>query len=208
MTLGRYLDGWLRDIESRVAANTYLGREQHVRGYIKPALGTRRLNRLSVRDVERMMADILDRKHLTARTALHVRMTLRIALGVAQRDGLVQQNVAALAKGPTIPNREMKTLDADAARKLIAITSSSDDAALWMAAITTGIRAGGLAGLQWDDIDLGHGVLHVRRSWARALDGSFGAKDPKTEKSKRSIPLTPETVEALAPPPRAAGIPR
>jgi len=197
MTVGRYLDGWLRDQKPRVAANTYLGREAHVRVHIKPALGTRRLDRLGVRDVERMMADIVDRKHLTARTASHVRITLRIALGEAQRDGLVQQNVAALAKGPPVKTREMKTLDADSARKLIAYTSDTDEAALWLTAVTTGVRAGELAGLQWEDIDLDRGVLHVRRSWARRLDRTFGPKDPKTEKSKRSIPLTPETVEAL-----------
>jgi len=143
------------------------------------------------------MADIVDRKHLTARTASHVRITLRIALGEAQRDGLLQQNVAALAKGPPVKTREMKTLDADAARKLIAYTSGTDEAPLWLTAITTGVRAGELAGLQWEDVDLAHGVLHVRRSWARRLDRTFGPKDPKTEKSKRSIPLTQETVDAL-----------
>jgi integrase len=144
-----------------------------------------------------MLADIVDGKHLSARTASHVRVTLRIALGVAQRDGLVQQNVASLAKGPKVPSREMKTLDAEAVKRLLAVTSNEDDAALWLVAITTGIRAGELAGLQWDDTDVDDGVLHVRRSWARTLDGSFAAKDPKTEKSKRSIPLAPETVEAL-----------
>jgi integrase len=51
---------------------------------------------------------------------------------------------------------------------------------------------------QWDDIDLANGVLHVRRTWARTLDGSFAVKATKTEKSARSIPLTPEAVEALS----------
>jgi integrase len=198
MTLGRHLDGWLRDMKPRVAANTWLGREQHVRVHLGPALGTKRLDRLSVRDVEKLLADIVEQKHRSARTASHVRVTLRIALGVAQRDGLVQQNVASLAKGPKVPSKEMRTLAAESVKRLLAVTSKEDDAALWLVSITTGIRAGELAGLEWDDIDLGDGALHVRRSWARRLDGSFGPKDPKTEKSKRTIPLTPETVEALS----------
>ena len=91
----------------------------------------------------------------------------------------------------------MRTLDADGVRKLITLVSDTDDAAFWLVAVTTGMRAGELAGLQWDDLDLGHGVLHVRRSWARGLDGGFEVKEPKTVKSKRTIPLTPETVGAL-----------
>jgi integrase len=197
MTVSLYMDRWLDKIKSRVAPNTYLGREAHVRLHIKPAIGGKRLDRLDASSVERMLYDIVQAKHLSALTAAHVRTTLRIALGQAQRDGLVHQNVAALAKGPPVKTREMKTLDAEAVRALIDRVSGTDEAALWLTAITTGVRAGELAGLQWGDVDLDGGALHVHRSWARQLDGSYGLQDPKTDKSKREIPLLPETVEAL-----------
>ena len=147
MTIARYLDSWLLRMKPRVAANTYLGREQHVRVHLKPALGAKRLERLSVRDVERMLAELVDVKGLSPRTANHVRVTLRIALGEAQRDGLVQQNVAALAKSPSVKAKEMRTLDAEAAKKLIAFVSDTGEQAFWLTAITTGMRAGELVGL-------------------------------------------------------------
>jgi hypothetical protein len=110
MTVGRHLDSWLSRMKPTVAANTYRGREQHVRVHLKPALGTKRLDRLSVRDVERLLNEIVNVKGLSARTANHVRVTLRIALAEAQRDGLVAQNVAALAKAPPVKTTEILRL--------------------------------------------------------------------------------------------------
>jgi integrase len=55
-----------------------------------------------------------------------------------------------------------------------------------------GMRRGEIFGLKWADIDLDRAVLYVRRSY---VDGVVGP--PKTESSRRPLPLPPQVVEAL-----------
>jgi integrase len=65
--------------------------------------------------------------------------------------------------------------------------------ALYVLALTTGMRRGELLGLKWTDVDLERGVLAVRR--ALAPDGKTFTL-PKNGKG-RSIRLTEQAVEAL-----------
>lgn len=62
----------------------------------------------------------------------------------------------------------------------------------FLIAAVMGMRRGEIFGLQWKDIDLERAVLHVRRSF---VDGKEGP--PKTESSRRALPLPPPVVEAL-----------
>jgi integrase len=63
--------------------------------------------------------------------------------------------------------------------------------AFFIAAVM-GMRRGEIFGLKWADVDLERAVLHVRRSY---VDGVVGP--PKTESSRRPLPIPPQAVEAL-----------
>lgn len=60
----------------------------------------------------------------------------------------------------------------------------------------TGIRCGELLGLKWEDVDLNKGYISIRRSLIM-LKGGLGFSEPKTEKSRRTIPLPVEVVKEL-----------
>ncbi len=69
--------------------------------------------------------------------------------------------------------------------------------ALYVMAVTAGLRVGELLGLKWEDIDLDTGTLRVRRTRSQAKSGpTFTA--PKNGKG-RSIKFTRQAVEALKP---------
>ena len=53
-----------------------------------------------------------------------------------------------------------------------------------------GLRFGELAELRRADIDLAHGVVHVRRGVVRG-DGGHVVKDPKSEAGKRDVAIPP-----------------
>ena len=59
-------------------------------------------------------------------------------------------------------------------------------------AAVTGLRRGELVGLKWEDIDFDNGKIHVRRSLVDQIAG-----EPKTEASKRPIPMQPALAFAL-----------
>lgn len=62
----------------------------------------------------------------------------------------------------------------------------------FLIAAVMGMRRGEIFGLKWTDVDFERAVLHVRRSY---VDGVVGR--PKTESSRRPLPLPPQASEAL-----------
>jgi integrase len=60
--------------------------------------------------------------------------------------------------------------------------------ALYRVMLATGLRRGEALGLHWSDVDLDGAVLRVRWTLSRTADGpELG--EPKTEKSRRTVPL-------------------
>lgn len=59
--------------------------------------------------------------------------------------------------------------------------------------LLSGMRRGELLALRWTDIDMDEEIIHIRR--AIKADGSEG--EPKSEKSKRDIPIIPELKSIL-----------
>ncbi|MDP9478081.1 MAG: site-specific integrase, partial [Actinomycetota bacterium] len=68
--------------------------------------------------------------------------------------------------------------------------------ALYVLAVSTGMREGELLGLKWADVDLEAGTLRVRRTLTRH-GGKVALGEPKTKKSRRTVRLTPRAVESL-----------
>ena len=196
-TVAEYLAGWLEAERARVRPSTWRYRDGHIRLYIVPTLGSLKLSALAPRDVERMTAGMVERG-LAPRTAVGCRTTLRKALQDAVRDGLVHRNVAALARPPRIPGREVEYLKRDELRRLLDACAGEPLGPLVALAATTGLRQGELLGLAWSDVDLEGAMLTVRRSLARAWDGGYALAEPKTTRSRRTIHLPEPAVTTLA----------
>ena len=62
--------------------------------------------------------------------------------------------------------------------------------------VSTGLRRGEALALRWQDVDLTNGVLRVRGTLSR-VDGHLVIGEPKTERSRRDVPLSPATVALL-----------
>jgi integrase len=62
----------------------------------------------------------------------------------------------------------------------------------FLIAAIMGMRRGEIFGLRWADVDFGRAILHVRRSF---VDGVVGP--PKTDSSRRPLPIPPQALEAL-----------
>jgi integrase len=195
-SLADYLTGWLDVERARVRPSTWRFRAGHIKLYILPALGTVQLAALVPRDIERLTAGMVERG-LAPRTALGCRTTLRKALADAQRDGLVNRNVAALARPPRVPGREVEYLDRAELRTLLDSLGDDPMGPLVTLAATTGLRQGELLGLAWSDVDLAHGTLTVRHSMARDWSGGFSLSEPKTARSRRVVHLPDLAVAAL-----------
>ncbi len=68
--------------------------------------------------------------------------------------------------------------------------------ALYVLAVTTGLRQGELLGLQWEDVDLAGAALHVRHT-LHELNGRLWIGEPKTRRARRQVDLPSIAVVAL-----------
>jgi integrase len=196
LTVGAYLTQWVTTVEPRLRLSTRRRYGQLVRGQLVPALGLCRLARLTVSDVEGMMAKV-QADGLSARTAGHCRAVLRAALSDAERDGLVGRNVARLARAPHVAPPHPTVLRPDEAREVVASLSDPGLRRLATIAIGTGLRQGELLGLRWEDVDAERRSVRVR-SVLVPLGGSYGLAEPKSASSRRVVPVGEYVLQALS----------
>jgi integrase len=186
LRLGRYLQEWLQGAQSSIRPSTWRRYEQLLRLYAIPTLGTLPLTRLEPRHVQRLYTDCLARD-LAPATVRQLHAVLRRALGQAVKWGTVARNVAALVSPPRVKRHEITPLSAVQARTLLEAAQGERFEALYILALTTGMRLGELLGLRWQDIDLAAGMLQVRHTLLRLRDG-LRLAEPKTARSRRLLP--------------------
>src|SRR5258708_3111448 len=83
------------------------------------------------------------------------------------------------------------------AQQLMAAAKGHNMEALFVLALTTGMRRGEILALKWQDINFSQNMLQVRRIFTRRPGNRYIEAEPKTEKSRRSIMLAPLVVELL-----------
>jgi integrase len=197
MTVGEYLDRWLSDsVKGTVRTSTYERNEEIVRLHIKPSLGRVGLKKLTPAHVRGLYRERLD-SGLAPATVRRIHSTLHKALSQAVSDAIVPRN-AAHVKAPRPAPEEIRPLSEDEARAFLDAARQSGERfeALYVLAITTGLRRGELLGLRWDDLDLELGTLRVGRALMRE-GGRHTLGETKTKRGRRQINLTPRTLNAL-----------
>ncbi len=195
LTVGDYLERWLKDVEETVRRSTFEGYRYAIRPHIKPALGRIKLKDITPAHLRSFYRDRLD-SGLSPATVHKQHVVLHKALKAAVADGLIPRNAAAGLKLPRITREEIDPLTEDQARLLLETVSGNRLEALYVLALHTGMRQGELLALKWDDVDLERGVLRVRRTLTHA-DKAFVLGEPKTKNSRRTIRLTSAAVDAL-----------
>ncbi|WP_432109621.1 tyrosine-type recombinase/integrase [Streptomyces sp. AA1529] len=224
MPLADYLTYWLAAVApARLKPATLNSYEGLTRLYIAPALGRKRLNRLSPADVRRFLLEFKNgclcclrgvdaarkegeqmccakrkccQRRPSARTVQYVHAVLRSALQQAVREELVGRNVARIVETPSVTPQEVHPLNRTEARMLLKTARDHRLYALWLLLISTGLRRGEALALTWEDVDFERKQLRVRRNVQRIRrELVFGT--PKTKRSLRTISLPDRCIAAL-----------
>jgi integrase len=196
-TLSVFLTSWLQDTaQYHVRARTYIRYCELVTLHILPVLGTIKLQKLAPQHLQRLY-NVKRQQGYAPQTIKHIHRLLHRALKDAVRWNLMARNVCDLIDTPRVPKQEMQVLNREQVQQLLEAARDDPLEALYVLALTTGMRQGELLALQWKDIDVTHGLLRVQRTIARVRRQGFQVSEPKTPKSRRSIPLPSLALEAL-----------
>jgi integrase len=196
-TTGDYLTRWLTDTAKHtVRPSTFESYERLVRKHVIPHIGKVKLARLSAQDLSRLYSSLLD-QGLSPRTVQYVHAIIHRALKQALRWSLVARNVAELVDAPRPVRKEIRPLSTEQSVRFLEATESDRMHALYVVALTTGMRQAELLGLRWADLDWSRGAIAVRQQAIRTKATGMVFTEPKTAKGKRSIALPGIALDAL-----------
>lgn len=208
VTVGDVLDGWMESLPGTVSVGTLEAYRRRVRLYVRPYMAHHKVKDLQPRQVSAWLRDLAEHPpssesrrvgKLSAGTIRDARGVLVAALGWAEREGVVNRNVAAVTRGPAGRAPQVQPLDIDEVRTLLAAVEGWRYAAAVYLMAGLGLRVGETLGLKWGDIELDGDppMLHVRRQLQRHDGGVLELVPTKTAGSQRAVALPAFVVAAL-----------
>jgi integrase len=199
LTLADYIEQWATGTlpVSGRAASTQAQMRQLLRTHVVDQLGAMELGKIRPTHIESRVLAPMQAAGRAGSTRRSTFGALSAVMQTAVRDGLLARNPLDSLKRPQDDVARPQHLDADEVAALLAAASGTRLEAMWTVLVTLGLRRGEALGLRWDDVDLDAGVMHVERSVVRVEGVGLVVGEPKTERSRRTLPLPAVTLEAL-----------
>ena len=188
LTVKRWLEEWLEDVvkaDPDINPRTHYDYASISQLHLIPEIGHIKLARLSALDVERMVRR-KRKSGLSPRRVQYIHAVLRASLSHAVRSNVLAVNVARAAKVSNGRKAEIEPITPGEARTFLTHARDTREEAIYVLALTLGLRQGELLGMQWSAVDLEHDILHVRRT-AQYFGGQRHEGPPKTKKSARTL---------------------
>ena len=195
LTIEDLYDEWLLSIQHRVKESTTANYQLKAEKHILPNFGKKRVSELSseaiYQFIQKKKADGLSNRYI-ADILIEMKSIFKYAVRkyhiVNPLDGITM---------PKVKKPEIQLLDEKEQKKLQEYLFQNPSRSNICIALTmaTGLRIGELCGLQWADIDLKKRILTVRKTVQRIRKRGKSSKteviltEPKSESSKRSIPI-------------------
>ena len=163
-------------------------KKNHWRLYLEPALGSKRLDRIKCRQVDKLFAGLREQE-LAPKTINNVRATLRRILASAVEWDLLPA-VPRLPK-VKVPDPEWDYFNREEADALVKAGRDSEERTLLLFALHTGARAGEQLAVEWGDLDWQSRQVVFRRAWVGGRTG------PTKSGKGRRVPMTASLQSAL-----------
>ena len=208
IALSEWMPRWMEEYKKPILRpSTYSGYSKDIENHILPYLGAKKLTQLKTSEIQKHYNYLLESgrvkdngkgKGLSNATVRGIHMVLREALDSAVREGLIPRNPADGTSPPKIHRKEKQVLTKDELEtfmKLIENDASWYD--FFYTEMLTGMRAGEICGVRWEDFDEDDRTLRVVRS-VDFVHGELVIGETKTEDGKRTIYLPDSLWRLLA----------
>ena len=162
-SVGNWLEFWLENyIRPSIRQSTYEVYYRNIHNHLLPHLGNISLEELSAGEIQLFLRELQtngNRKSanhgLSPSTIVCIRNLLKSALEQAVNEGKIPRNPARQTKPPRVEQREMSVLTQDEMSSFLQNVTESPYYAIYVLALSTGIRRGEALGLPWKSVQLG-----------------------------------------------------
>ena len=208
MPFGEWMDFWYQQYaKPTIRPTTQATYETMIYLQVIPRLGKIPLNKLTQNDINQFYAKLktsgrlvkteLFGNGLSDRVIRGCHAMCRKGLQKAVEEGLIRINPTIGCKLPPKKAKEMQVLTKDEMQRFIVQAKADGYFELLVLELCTGMRRGEILGLQWNDLNIETGELHICRQ-ATVVKGNIQISTPKTKSSVRTIIIPPDIVKILA----------
>jgi integrase len=174
---------------NRLGVNTRMNYEVHLRIYLLPVLGKRRLDQVKPADIMAIKASLAGKSR---NTMCEVLKTLRRVFSVAIDQQLLEHEPVKLDIPPRLHKAPVAYGEADQQALLAAAEVLGPTyVAFVLLGIDAGLRRGEILGLQWSDLDLDRASMTIRHNIVR------GRLDLPKGRTEDEVGMTSRLVAAL-----------
>jgi integrase len=196
LLLQEFLSGWLEDEHKHHIAHSTFKRYQSLANFhINPTIGNVELRKLTANHINSMIT-VMREGGQSPRSQQQARALLSVALQEAERKDYIAINPVKKVRNPQLKRIEINPLTLAEVKRLLSTYEGTYMCARLHTALICGLRQGEALGLTWDDVDFENQTLNIRKQ-IQIVDGTQVFTGLKTNKSRRLIALTDETVVAL-----------
>ena len=207
MLFGDWIDLWYQTwSKPGLRITTQQCYEDRIYNHIIPHVGEIPLNKLQQSDLQQFYAELKQNGRrirrnlygpgLSDRMVRSCHTTCRIALEKAKNEGLIRMNPAIGCKLPPKKAGEMKILTHEEMQRFLIQAKEDGFYEMMLLELATGMRRGEICALQWDDLNLRTGELHIQRQLIHVA-GALHVSSPKTKSSDRTVILPPAVLAVL-----------
>lgn len=190
-TVESWLSTWLESLgPAAIRPKTRDIYESAIRLHIVPRIGHIKLSDLRPLTLQATINSAVE-DGWSARRTLLFRQVLSSALSEAVRQELVIRNVARMIKIPPYRPAEKSVWSPEEAARFLSVAQSHPHYAVFLLALTGGLRLGELLGLQWDGVNLEDRSITLEHQLQRTRGAGLKLVPLKTTNSRRTIPLAP-----------------
>lgn len=167
ITLGEWIDIWLKEYTGNIKPSTRSSYDQHVRVHIKPYLGRIKLSSLSPQIIQTFYNELQKTDNLGAKSVRNIHVTLHRALEIAKRLGYIAINPADMVILPRMEPKKVRTMDREELTDFLTEIKGHKYEPLLFTTVFTGLRLGEVLGLTWDCVDFDNNTITVEKQHGR-----------------------------------------
>ncbi len=196
VTFGQAAEAYIASLRARIRAGSF--RASTLRTYsniieteFRPRWGEHPIGTITRAQIESYRAQLVDRA-LAPTTINQSRAILR---GVFYMADLADDPSDAFTRARTCraASGQITFYRPDEVQQLAAHAANDQDAALYLTAAFTGLRASELRAVRWRSVDFGDSLIHVERGFT-----DEGGEDLPKSYRVRSVPLMPQVAQVLS----------